>query len=43
MHEVLLIVCSKMADENNLSSKLPVVNRTRDNLHEVSDPIFLEN
>ena len=26
--EVLLLVCSKMADETNLSSKLPVAGRT---------------
>ena len=30
MHEVLLFVCSKMADETNLSSKLPVADRTRE-------------
>ena len=29
MREVLLFVCSKMADETNLSSKLPVADRTR--------------
>ena len=28
--DVLLFVCSKMADETNLSSKLPVANRTRE-------------
>ena len=28
--DVLLFVCSKMADETNLSSKLPVVDRTRE-------------
>ena len=28
--DVLLFVCSKMADETNLSSKLPVADRTRD-------------
>ena len=27
---VLLFVCSKMADETNLSSKLPVAERTRE-------------
>ena len=27
---VLLFVCSKMADETNLSSKLPVADRTRE-------------
>ena len=27
--DVLLFVCSKMADETNLSSKLPVADRTR--------------
>ena len=27
--DVLLLVCSKMADETNLSSKLPVADRTR--------------
>ena len=30
MCEVVLFVCSKMADETNLSSKLPVVDRTRE-------------
>ena len=30
MYEVLLFVCSKMADKTNLSSKLPVADRTRD-------------
>ena len=30
MHKVLLFVCSKMADVTNLSSKLPVVDRTRE-------------
>ena len=30
MREVLLFVCSKMADETNLSSKLPVADRTRE-------------
>ena len=30
MHEGLLFVCSKMADETNLSSKLPVADRTRE-------------
>ena len=29
MREVLLFVCSKMADELNLSSKLPVADKTR--------------
>ena len=28
--DVLLFVCSKMADETNFSSKLPVVDRTRE-------------
>ena len=28
--DALLFVCSKMADETNLSSKLPVANRTRE-------------
>ena len=28
--DVLLCVCSKMADETNLSSKLPVADRTRE-------------
>ena len=28
--DVLLFVCSKMADETNLSSKLPVADRMRD-------------
>ena len=28
--DVLLFVCSKMADETNLSSKLPVTDRTRE-------------
>ena len=28
--DVLLFVCSKMADETNLSSKLPVEDRTRE-------------
>ena len=28
--DVLLFVCSKMADKSNLSSKLPVANRTRE-------------
>ena len=28
--DVLLLVCSKMADETNLSSKLPVADRTRE-------------
>ena len=27
---VLLFMCSKMADETNLSSKLPVADRTRE-------------
>ena len=27
--DVLLFACSKMADETNLSSKLPVADRTR--------------
>ena len=30
MREVLLFVCSEMADETNLSSKLPVADRTRE-------------
>ena len=30
MCEVLLFVCSKMADETNLRSKLPVADRTRE-------------
>ena len=30
IHEVLLLVFSKMADETNLSSKLPVADRTRE-------------
>ena len=30
MREVLLFLCSKMADETNLSSKLPVADRTRE-------------
>ena len=30
MHEVLLFVCSKMADETVVSSKLPVADRTRE-------------
>ena len=30
MHEVFLFVCFKMADETNLSSKLPVADRTRE-------------
>ena len=30
MHEVLLFVCSKMADEISLSSKLPVADRKRE-------------
>ena len=29
-NDVLLFVCSKMADETNLSSKLPVADRTRE-------------
>ena len=28
--DVLLLVCSKMADETNLSSKLPVADNTRE-------------
>ena len=28
--DMLLFVCSKMADETNLSSKLPVADRTRE-------------
>ena len=28
--DVLLFVCSKIADETNLSSKLPVADRTRE-------------
>ena len=28
--DVLLFVCSKMADETNLSSKLPVADKTRE-------------
>ena len=28
--DVLLFVCSKMADETNVSSKLPVADRTRE-------------
>ena len=28
--DVLLFVCSKLADETNLSSKLPVADRTRE-------------
>ena len=28
--DALLLVCSKMADETNLSSKLPVADRTRE-------------
>ena len=28
--DVLLFVCSKMADETNLSSELPVADRTRE-------------
>ena len=28
--DVLLFVCSKMADETNLSSQLPVADRTRE-------------
>ena len=28
--DVLLFVCSKMADETNFSSKLPVADRTRE-------------
>ena len=30
MREVLLFVCSKMADETNLSSNLSVADRTRE-------------
>ena len=30
MREVLLFVCSKLADETNLSSKLPVADSTRE-------------
>ena len=30
LFHVLLFVCSKMADETNLSSKLPVADRTRE-------------
>ena len=30
MYDMLLFVCSKMADETNLSSKLPVADRTRE-------------
>ena len=30
MCEVLLFVCSKMTDETNLSSKLPVAGRTKE-------------
>ena len=30
MREVLLFVCSKMAVETNLSSKMPVADRKRD-------------
>ena len=30
MCEVLLFVCSEMADETNFSSKLPVADRTRE-------------
>ena len=30
LYDVLLFVCSKMADEANLSSKLPVADRTRE-------------
>ena len=28
--DMLLFVCSKMADDTNLSSKVPVVDRTRE-------------
>ena len=30
MCDVLLFVCSKMADETNLSSKLPIADRTKE-------------
>ena len=30
MREVLLFVCSKMAEETNLSSKLHITDRTRE-------------
>ena len=30
LYDVLLFVCSKTADETNLSSKLPVTDRTRE-------------
>ena len=30
MREVLLFVCSKMADETNFNSKLPIADRTRE-------------
>ena len=30
MRDVLLFVCSKLAGETNLSSELPVANRTRE-------------
>ena len=30
LFDLLLFVCSKMADETNLSSKLPVADRTRE-------------
>ena len=30
LYDLLLFVCSKMADETNLSSKLPVADRTRE-------------
>ena len=30
MREVLLFLCSKMADETNPSSKLPVADKTRE-------------
>ena len=32
MRKVLLFVCSKMADETNLSSKQPIADRTREAL-----------
>ena len=39
--DVLLFVCSKMADETNLSSKLPVADRTREEESSVGDALAL--
>ena len=41
IHEVLLLVFSKMADETNLSSKLPVADRTREEESSAGDALSL--